>query len=309
MFKWPGEAPSACAPEHELADFAELTSWQNNSTSTTSLSESLGRLEENDYSAGVPEEEETDRFVETAYAEIEQREETCRDGYPFTMTHQGYTLSVNRNTDNHKHIVYKYLLLATRLNMKDNRVHANIDGALLFEYLAAEVARNYLGERAESLVFGTAAGSSGFSSKINDLCKKMKEGGKFRTHSNATQNTKDGKLDIVVWKPFTDDREGKLIVFGQCKTGTSYNDQLTHLQPISFCTKWFDSFPAVLPVRAFFVSEALSRNSWYNDASDAGLLFDRCRIIDFCDDISPNVLKKVRKWTVAAAKATELPNP
>ena len=66
MFKWPG-TPSARSPEHELADYAELVCWKHNSASTTVLSADLGRLDENDYYDGVPEEEETDQVVTAAY--------------------------------------------------------------------------------------------------------------------------------------------------------------------------------------------------------------------------------------------------
>ena len=37
--------------------------------------------------------------------------------------------------------------------MKYNRVHAEIDGSLLLEELAADVAREYFGNRAEKFVF------------------------------------------------------------------------------------------------------------------------------------------------------------
>ena len=308
MFKWPG-APSAHASEHELADYAELICWRQGSTSSTALSRLLGRLEDNDYSDGVPEEETTDTDVEESYTEIEQRVIACRDGYPFKIMKPGYTLQANQEGENHKHLIYKYLLLATRLHMDNNRCHADIDGALLLEELAAEVAREYLGVRAESLVFGTAAGETGFREKIDELCKQMKEGSGFVSRVRTPPREQDGKLDVVGWKHFTDDLPGKLIVFGQCKTGTNYKSTLTQLQPDSFCRKWLQSPLVITPVRMFFVSEALPRGDWYNVSSDAGLLFDRCRIVDFCDNISTDVLEKVRAWTAAASEATELPSP
>ena len=57
MFKWPG-LPSPSAPVHELADFAELVCWQEGNTSVVALTQALGRLEENDYTDGVIEEDE-----------------------------------------------------------------------------------------------------------------------------------------------------------------------------------------------------------------------------------------------------------
>ena len=306
MFKWP-KPPSSCSPEHELADYAELVCWKEKLISMTGLSKRLGRLGENDYTDGVPEEEETDEVVKAAYMEIERRREACRNGYPFDITRQGHTLHANLDSKNRGHIIYKYLLLATRLNMKNNRYHADIDGTLLFEELAAEAAREYLGNRAESLVFGTGAGPTDFPGKVNALCKKLREGDGFKNPDEAPPNEKDGKLDIVTWKHFTDGLPGKLIGFGQCKTGTNYKDTLTQLQPDSFCKKWMKSALILTPERMFFISEALSRSRWNTASFDAGVMFDRCRIIDFCDNISSDVLQKVTTWTKAAADATGLP--
>ncbi|MDD4117084.1 MAG: hypothetical protein PHI39_02595 [Kiritimatiellae bacterium] len=303
MFKWPG-APSPHAQLHELADFTELIGWQRNRTSATALSALLGRLDENDYTDGVPEESETDEVVKGAYMEIERRREACRNGYPYVITEEGYTIRDEHDDDNHKHIVYKYLLLATRLNMRDNRMHADIDGSLLFEELAAEVAREYLGTRAESVVFGTAAGTADFPGKVDALCQQMREGVRFVNRDDAPPTENDGKLDVVVWKHFTDGLAGKLIAFGQCKTGTDYKNTLTQLQPDTFCKKWLHSSPAVPPVRMFFVSEALSRCHWQSATYDAGVLFDRCRIVDFCDNICEDVILKLKTWTQAAEQAT-----
>ena len=307
MFKWPG-TPSARPPEHELADYAELVCWEQGGTSMNALSADLGRLDENDYSGGVPEEEKIPQVVGEAYHEIERRKEACRDGYPFVIGEHGYTLHASQKAGNHKHIIYKYLLLATRLNMSNNREHASIDGTLLLEELASEAARDYLGARAESIVFGTAAGSD-FQGKINDLCKRINDGDQFYNRNGCSTNKQDGKLDVVAWKHFADRLPGKLIVFGQCKTGTNYRDELTQLQPDVFCRNWLFSPPALTPVRMFFVAEAISRLDWGSVSSEAGLLFDRCRIVDFCDGISEDVLEKVKVWTEAAAEENELPGP
>ena len=305
MFKWPG-VPSDRAEVHELADFAELNAWRDGSISVTALSQALGRIEENDYTDGVPEYNETDDVVEAALVEAERRQKSCRNGYPFVVEQQGYTLSTNSSTPCNKVIIYKYLLLATRLDMSANRIHAGIDGTLLLEELSAEITLGYLGLRAESFVFGTASNISNFKEKIDDLCQRMGEGGGFVKRDEKPPNERDGKLDVVVWKHFTDQLPGKLIAFGQCKTGTNYKDTLTQLQPDSFCRKWMDTPPSLTPARMFFVAEALSRGNWYNNAVDAGLLFDRCRIVDYSHQACKRVLDKVETWTMAAAEAAEV---
>ncbi len=307
MFKLPG-TPSPLASAHELADHAEWVCWRDNGTSMTALLQDLGRLEENDYINGVPEEEKTPKIVEEAFIEIERRSNACRDGYPFALGRTGITLLSDQESENHKHIIYKYLLLATRMNMTSNRRHADMDGTLLFEELAAEVGQSYFGARAEKFIFGTAAAASDFPSKVNQLCEQMQEHVRYRDRRQARSNARDGKLDVVVWIPFADNLPGKFIAFGQCKTGTHYRDTLTQLQPDSFCNKWLNPPLVPTPKRMFFVAEALPQiwSSRYDDASDAGLLFDRCRIVDYCDDVSAEILAKVKAWTEAAA-AAQLP--
>ena len=314
MFKYPG-VPSPRASAHELADFVELMAWRDGNISTTDLSRALGRIEENDYGDGVPEEDAADRDAEEAYVEIEARSQACGGnvGYPFLIGDQGNTLALCPGELNCRQLVYLYLLLATRLNMRDNRKHAEIDGASLFEKLSAGVAEAYLGPRAENMVFGSASGTGGFRKRITDLCCRLGEGNGAR--DAVFSKKKDGRLDVVAWKPFADSWQGKLMIFGQCKTGTEYGDTLTHLQPDGFCKKWLRDMPAVLPVRAFFVSEALLRSGasarcqWYEHSTDAGLLFDRCRTVDFCDGVTDDVLEEVRTWTEAAAENNELPAP
>ena len=311
MFKWPGE-PSRYSKEHELADYVELVAWQEGSMSAVELTRFLIGRENPVYSGGVPEEDEVDAVAEDAFDEVERRYEACAGGYPFVLDGNGAIVRRQGHIggeENARHTIYKYLLLATRLNMKKDRQHGGYDGTQLLEELAAESARNYLGSRSESMVFGTAASARGFPDRVNKLCKRIGEGGGFRDRDNAKRRQQDGKLDVVAWTPFSDRLPGQLIMFGQCKTGTHYKNQLAQLQPDSFCRKWLRTQPAVTPTRAFFLSEALPRSGWRNSAVDAGVLFDRCRIVDFACDASTDLLAKVRDWTDAAAIATGLSSP
>ena len=327
MFKWPG-TPSPKAATHELADFVELMVWRDGRFSVAGRSNVSDRLGENDYSGGVPEEDEETEFINMNYMavqsdedkeqpvvvgeefkEIQRRAESCGVGYPFSISQNGQILRRAFDPDNAAHTIYQYLLLATRLNMTNNRVHGDLDGTFIFENLSAEVGRNYLGQRAHGFVFGTANQQANFAEKVNELCRRMGEGVEFDSEYNAVPRQQDGKLDVVAWQPFSDGQPGKLIIFGQCKTGTNYKDTLIQLQPGGFCKKWLRRQPILTPMRAFFITESLPRVGWDDAAVDAGLLFDRSRIIDFCENISADVLDRVATWTRAAAIATGLPDP
>lgn len=300
------DTPSPSASVGELADHAELVCWQRGTMSITELANCLGRLEENDYSEdGVPEEDDVEEIVEDVLSEMLRRSNACRDGYPFEITNNGYTLVATPSEESHKFLLYRYFLLATRLNMLHDRQHAGMDGTLLFEKVAAEIARNYFGCRAKAFVFGTASDIAKFEDRINYLCRQMGLPYKFETKDNTLPTAQDGKLDIVVWKAFADQRDGMLIGFGQCKTGTHYLGHVTELQPSGFCQSWFDTIPAVLPVRLFLITDTI-RDSWYYTVTQAGLLFDRCRLIDYANEVPYNVLRNVKAWTKEAAIAAAL---
>jgi hypothetical protein len=215
-----------------------------------------------------------------------------------------------------------YLLLATQLNMKTQRTQAGEDGAAVFEQLCSEVAIRYWGGPGPnvcSIVFGTGriteelkdhdelhAGE--FRSAVNRLCGELREGFGFHAVSDSRVTARDGKLDVVVWRRFADGRPGQLIGFGQCKTGTHWQNDLSKLQPEAFCGKWMLKRPGVVPIRLYFVADRVV-DRWYENSVDAGILFDRCRIVEYSDKLSPALTKRIRRWVTAAAASEALNLP
>ena len=188
-----------------------------------------------------------------------------------------------------------------------NKKHAGIDGTELFEQLCAEVASRYFGDGSRSFVFGTSSDTRSFSDRVKALCQQIGEGSTYKNRSGGNPQAKDDGLDVVVWNPFNDARQGKLIGFGQCKTGTHYEEHFTRLKPDAFCKNWFDSMPAVDPVRMFFITDELPEDRWYKRSTYAGILFDRSRVIELCQTISSQTLAYISAWTRAAAIANGLP--
>lgn len=311
MFKLPG-IPTPKSEVHELADFAEWLAWKQGSASTREILAAIGRLDDNDHNIGCDDNaDELADELDEVMNEIERRKIACNGAYPFTLKFAGTVLENCPPAGDPRVAVYYYLLLATRMNMKNNRTHDGIDGTFLMEELGEHVLGNYLGgrqeteygrpnfHRAKSLVFGT--GKHGrFSDKITELCSALNEGGAFRTLDMAYVDEQDDKLDVVAWVPFSDQRPSQLILFGQCKTGTSWDTLKTQLQPDAFIQRWMRDPFMVNPIRVFLVSEATDRSQWHGDCLYAGLLFDRCRIIDFCNSLEVGLHDRIRSWTTAA---------
>jgi len=274
----------------------------NGKTSEREIVAYLGRLDENDGDVGCEDDddENADRLDEVMN-EIERREYACASGYPFVLRQEATVLRYVAS-DLEESIVYLYLLLSTRLNMKENKIHAGIDGTNLLEPLSAHVLKNYLGrDKAQSLVFGTS-GEGNFEDKVNKLCQTLSEGSGFRSLDGKTPTEKDGKLDAVAWIPFADRLPSQLIIFGQCKTGTTWRETTSQLQPAEFIKKWIGEPFLTNPTRAFCVSEAVDRSIWKSNSVDAGIVFDRCRLVEYCVGLPEKTLSSIRTWTLEAQK-------
>ena len=307
VFKLPG-IPTSQADTHELADFAELLCWMRGSTSEREIVAALGRIDDNDTMAGCNDvEDENGATLDEVMNEIERRDTACGSGYPFKLELEGTVLKCCPVTpEATQSIVYLYLLLSTRLNMKSDRIHADIDGADLLETLSAHALKSYLGtSNARSMVFGTSK-SGTFPDRVNNLCQELREGTGFRSLDNAPVQAKDDKLDAVAWIPFADRLPSQLIIFAQCKTGTSWHDSTAQLQPGVFIDKWMGGKVLVNPLRAFCVSEAIDTSRFRGIAKSAGVLFDRCRLVQFSDGLSGTTLSKIQTWTKAALETDPL---
>jgi len=303
MYKLSSGVPSPRADLNELADFVEIECLKNTQFSRNETIAALGRLDENIDISSKKIIERLELKVDDVFSEFDFRINSCNNAYPFSFDSSGKVLKVKTDIDLSTLYLYQFLLLATRLNMLNNKVHEGIDGTLLFEEISQQILSNYLGLRAESFLFGTSNHGKSFEEKINTLCTSLNEGNGFiNRNEKSSGQIKDDSLDVVAWKPFSDNSAGKLIAFGQCKTGTTWQDTTAKLQPDSFCGSWFKDSPPVPPIRMFFVCEALLRNQWYTTVKKAGVLFDRCRIMDYYQEFSGELLDKIKIWSDAALK-------
>lgn len=303
MFTLPN-LPTQSSPSSELADFFELLALKSCQASKSDVANHLGITSDNLYNSGCDDEDDQiSDILDAALIELQRRLEACgENGYPFSINATGTLLTYHGEDlvrSNCKKLSYIYLLLSTRLNMNSSRTHNNIDGTTILEELAAITIKSYLGYRSCGINFGTSV-TGGFADKVNKLCHRIGEGGQHKIPPSTARYTQDGKLDTVGWIPFSDNLAGKLSIFGQCKTGTNWKDSISQLHPSLFVKKFMTGIFHIDPIRAFFVSESIDRSRWHDMTIDAGLLFDRCRIVDFCPELPEEVASKARDWTDAA---------
>lgn len=297
LFKLPDGFPALQAHIEEWADYAEYTTLKEQKLSFNHLFKNPSLISDEILMDGVDDENDSINIkVEEIAGEIRKRITHTDRKYPFQLESKDYVITLNNLINTEHKIIYMFLLFCTRLNMSKNRSHGGHDGALLFEHLCAEVAKNYFGEKANVEVMGTGnIEFSGFTRKLANIVTKITELGGVNKFEHA--RPQDDNVDIVIWKNFADKSSSNLIAFGQCKTGTSWINHLSSLQPNVFCKTWFSNQPVIDPLRLFFCSQYFPKNSRAQHIYKAGLLFDRFRIMDYLpENINEVLIVKIQEW-------------
>lgn len=294
-YKYPN-LPTPKAYKEELADFWEIEALRNSgqAISRTQIAKSIAiGLDELDHEGIESEDDTLEARLDEVFLELQRRPSFSSGKYPFSFTK--YSLILKEEANLFKD-VYLYLLLCTRFNMKTDKVHNGIDGTLLFEELCAIVASNYFGKTAQSYIFGTA-NPSNFESKVKGLIKKIGEGQTFKNPNNNFPTKNDDGVDIVVWKEFADKRQGKLIAFGQCKTGTSWQDRVFKLNPNNFCDNWFHQSPILTPIPLIFICDTLNEEFNFHTIQKGYLFFNRFRILEQIENnLNGEIYAKIQTW-------------
>lgn len=299
MFKLPDGLPSLKSSAQDWADYAEYLSIEKGEISLLSLIKTPLLVSDEIEVNGL--DDDTDAYNNKAddiAKELQYRIDICKGRYPFKLINHDYSLKYFPNTQETA-LVYRFLLFATRVNMGRDRIHSEIDGALLFERLSALIALEFFGDNSEVDFLGTSkTNAGGFREKLREITGKIREGGDI--HENIGHRPQDDNVDLVVWKGFTDKLPSQMIAFGQCKTGTSWRDKLSELNTDSFCKTWFTRQPVLTPVRLFFSAQYFPRDIWHVRANEAGLVFDRFRIMDYLpNELDQEILLNIKTWTKA----------
>jgi hypothetical protein len=315
----PNVVPSAAAEPEYHADFLELSAIRSSRRSYSfhdyvrdlhigNASEVLADSsddegEDNEYEGSDNEDEE---IAQAAFAELDDRRLSfgfSGNRYPFDITSNTLTLRSDGDTS-------LYVFLALLSWYGKDAGPAGTDGEKIFEEVSAKAAEKYLGGdgesgRARSVVFGfpRTVLPAGFAAAVNSLCGRMREGGGHRGGRQTLPHQKDGKLDVVAWLEFHDNRQGKLITFGQCATGENWTSKITELpQPHDWCSHWMADKPLVWPVRSFFVPHRVTRDRWADSCTFGGILYDRCRIASLVPNVNGALNTSWSEWSADVLK-------
>ena len=287
-----------------IADFLEFECIKSGGVSSLSYRSYLSMPDDEICNDGIESSDDISvAGLDAAIAECSNRYQCCPNHYPFVT---GISSLALKSDASWYRDIYTFLLLATRMNMKDNRKQGGYDGAELFEQLCVIVTKEYYGRHCKAEVFGTAASGS-FNKKMEALLRSLNIRGHFVEPEGSTGHQKDGDLDIVAWIPFSDKKDSQMIALGQCKTGTHWEGMLTELDPYGFFSLYSSQQPYSKPLKMFFVAESFGKYKWGERCSSGGVLFDRTRIMEFLpnevDGETGELLSKIKTWNNAALAA------
>jgi hypothetical protein len=210
------------------------------------------------------------------FFELEQRAAAAGDAYPFII--DGAVLTSKPNRDDFTGYIFCLFLSYFRWSTDRNH-EISINPWLLFEELSYIAATAYIG--GEGITFGTSRGNSAaakaaFKQAIKDLCKRIGEGKDFKEQS--VLNRQDDKVDLIVWRDFSDRKTSKLVMFGQCAAGDNWITKVAELQPSSFWRQWMVEARVSPHLRSFYIPHRVAVEKWDFYARKSDILFDRCRV-------------------------------
>ncbi len=298
------EPPIASATPEAHADFLELAALDpaEDGASLRELVRDLGigstidgyREEEGEDNSGtdIEDEDAYESIAEAAFAVIDDREAWCAGRYPYRSEH-----SVLRPEPDVAKAAYVFMMLLSRFGVSAGPSASYPTRA--FEEICTIAARNYLGEGAHAIRFGFPRSGElprAFPEALDRLCRDMREGqGHKPSALSSSQN--DATLDIVAWKKFSDNKAGKIIAFGQCASGANWKEKRSELAPPhDWCSLWMMENPYVTPIRFFFVPHHVPEIEWERTNRLGGVLFDRCRITEYVDEIPHDLLESIESW-------------
>jgi hypothetical protein len=312
--------PSQNDPRSAIADWLELvTLFDSKGTSTKAVLLQIMDVLEDDAAFNAladPEtgesldesivEERRTQFVDIAFEELEYRQSTLGESYPFTVDSRRVRLS-RRDESIFEHpgrVVYLFCLLASAIREKRFVEPLELKDAGsripdIFQLCACLAAGGYLRGEVSSFGFPRAA-KTNFLDALRKTYTRF-GAGKIRETEEIPDgwpaDLKDGGVDVVAWLNHPDRMPGKLYLLGQTASGLNWSGK-----PVAHCVpsfhSWFTNQPAQFFSPAIFIPftchhalneprrgpflEALKQCVWYQERT-FGIMFDRLRVAHFAD--------------------------
>jgi hypothetical protein len=213
--------------------------------------------------------------------EVKKRAKLLGEAYPFLLRGNALMPKIESN------LQYEFLLAASITKKLSHAPFNKIPWT--FEHLSAGLVAAQFGQHARWQCTGAASADTTL--KFREVFAAINTAtGEWIWQPNQGYDIAgprgDEKVDYVVWSPFDDGRTGALFVIGQCACGDNWSNKTRELN-YNRLTKWF-SLAALqeAPVRSFSTCFVLSDGNIIDHTPDAGIIFDRIRLMNCTKYIS-----------------------
>ena len=248
--------------------------------------EELSRAELSSFIEGSSGSEPPEGFIDSVWLELEARETLYGEKPPYCVQ-RGL---LQPNIDWEECPEYMTCLIFA---LEGNPIEP-LKSGVLFERITNEAVRRFLG--GESIVVGFPK-----SMKVVDMAAALGE--KFA--SDPPWYRKDRDLDVVVWKPFGDQRASQVIILIQCAAGHNWTEKK------ALCLDAWCKYVhfACKPMKGFSIPVIISDKVRLEDVStDVGLIIDRARIYrNMIEEAlkDSSLRKDLKEWCTIRLKAME----
>lgn len=249
---------------------------------------------------------ERQQFVDATFEELQYRQQTLGESYPFDVDGARYRLT--RRSDELAtqpgQIVYLFCLLSSairerKLQPQHALTQAEREIADAFQVCACLAAGGYLNGDVSSFGFPRATGTD-FLTALRQTFARFGIG-TVRANDDIPDglptSLKDGGIDVIAWRDHPDGMPGKLYLIGQCASGMQWRDKSVVEYIRQLHGSWFTHRPAEHSTPAMFIPfpfhhdideragsylDAVKNRFWHEEAR-FGIIFDRLRIAHFAN--------------------------
>ena len=165
----------------------------------------------------------------------------------------------------------------------------------IFDKVVCEAAKKYLGEGAGAIRFGWPVSDGrpkDFTKALDWLSTHV---GMPRGNNNSAVRTKDGGVDVVAWKPFTDNRSAFVLTFIQCTVRLDWFPKAHDVVDKIWLSRIDTGRDALTSLAIPFVIEK-NFDKWDDLRRMVNVIFDRLRIAQSLENCEPTNFTKMVRW-------------
>ena len=163
---------------------------------------------------------------------------------------------------------------------------------------------NYFGKEAMGVRFGSPA-SNGRPPNFPEAIKWLADMLNLEIGPGTPRSqSRDGGVDVVVWRPFRDHRTGFIVVLCQCTVANNWPNKSRDIQPRKWAG-WIDF--AFEPATALAVPFAIPKTfeQWDELRRTVNLVLDRIRLSELIGRIPVEDLENIRVWANSERETLE----